>query len=107
MRTVEYEDFTYNLNSKTMLLSTYYEMDELEPLYSLMDSFRTYINRHKDFSLAKRVGYNLLIKFTKQLTKIIPGDKKALEKLKKEVAEAEPKGIASYDWLKEKIAELE
>lgn len=107
LRTVEYEDFTYNLNSKTMLLSTYYEMDEVEPLYSLMDSFRTYLNRHKDLSAAKRTGYNLLIKFTKQLTKIIPGDTKAIEKLKKEVAEAEPKGIASYDWLREKIAELE
>lgn len=107
LRTVDYEDFTYNLNSKTMLLSTYYEMDEIEPLYSLMDSFRTYLNRHKNFSAAKRNGYNLLIKFTKQLTKIIPGDTKAIEKLKKEVEEAEPKGIASYDWLREKIAELE
>jgi hypothetical protein len=107
LRNVEYEDFTYNLNSKTMLLSTYYETDEIEPLYSLLDSFRTYLNRHKDFSSDKRARYNNLIKLTKQLSKIIPGDTKALEKLKKEVAEAEPKGIASYDWLKEKIAELE
>jgi hypothetical protein len=107
LRTVEYDDFTYNLNSKTMLLSTYYEMDEVEPLYSLMDSFRTYLNRHKDFSVGKRNHYTNLIKFTKQLTKIIPSDKKAIEKLKKEVEEAEPKGIASITWLKEKIAELE
>lgn len=107
LQTVEYEDFSYNLNSKAMLLSSYYEMDEIEPLYSLMDSFRTYLNRHKDFSAAKRIHYTNLIKFTKQLTKIIPGDKKAIEKLKKEVEEAEPKGIASITWLKEKIAELE
>ncbi len=107
LQTVEYEDFSYNLNSKAMLLSSYYEMDEIEPLYSLMDSFRTYLNRHKDFSTSRRVLYTNLIKFTKQLTKIIPGDKKALEKLKKEVEEAEPKGIASITWLKEKIAELE
>ncbi len=107
LQTVEYEDFSYNLNSKAMLLSSYYEMDEVEPLYSLMDSFRTYLNRHKDFSTSRRVLYTNLIKFTKQLTKIIPGDKKAIEKLKKEVEEAEPKGIASITWLKEKIAELE
>ncbi len=106
LRNVEYEDFTYNLNSKTMLLSTYYEMDEVEPLYSLMDSFRTYLNRHKDFSAAKRIHYTNLIKFTKHLTKIIPGDKKAIEKIKEEVEEAESKGIASIDWLREKIAEL-
>ena len=107
LRNVEYDDFTYNLNSKTMLLSTYYEMDEIEPLYSLMDSFRTYLNRHKDFSAAKRSHYTNLIKFTKQLTKTMPGDKKAIDKLKKEVEEAEPKGIASITWLKEKIADLE
>jgi hypothetical protein len=107
LQTVEYEDISYNLNSKAMLLSSYYETDEIEPLYSLMDSFRTYLNRHKDFSAAKRIHYTNLIKFTKQLTKIIPGDKKAIEKLKKEVEEAEPKGIASITWLKEKIAELE
>jgi hypothetical protein len=107
LRNVEYEDFTYNLNSKTMLLSTYYETDEIEPLYFLMDSFRTYLNRHKDFSAAKRSHYTNLIKFTKQLTKIMPGDKKAIDKLKKEVEEAEAKGIASITWLKEKIEELE
>jgi len=107
LRTVEYEDLSYNLNSKSMLLQTYYELDDIEPLYSLMDSFRTYLNRHKNFSASKRIHYTNLIKFTKQLTKIMPGDTKAIEKLKKEVEEAEPKGIASINWLKEKIAELE
>ena len=107
LRNIEYEDFTYNLNSKTMLLSTYYELDEIEPLFSLMDSFRTYLNRHKDFASSRRTPYTNLIKFTKQLTRINPSDKKALEKLKAAVAKAEEKGIASITWLKEKIAELE
>ncbi|MBK8563254.1 MAG: hypothetical protein IPN76_07880 [Saprospiraceae bacterium] len=88
-----------------MLLSTYYETDEIEPLYSLMDSFRTFLNRHKDISSAKRKPYLNLIKFTKQLTRIAPGDKKELEKLKKEVEET--KDISSLNWLREKIAELE
>ncbi|HFA48746.1 MAG TPA: hypothetical protein ENJ95_07000 [Bacteroidetes bacterium] len=107
LQTVEYEDLAYSLNSKTFLLMTYYEIDEIEPLYFLMESFRTYLYRHKDFAYNKRVRYTNLIKFTKQLTKIIPGDKKAIEKLKAEVAKAEEKGIASITWLKEKIAELE
>lgn len=107
LQTVEYEDLTYNLNSKTFLLMTYYETDEIEPLYSLMDSFRTYLNRHKDFSSAKRVHYTNLIKFTKKLTKIMPSDSKAIQKLKEEIEQAEEKGIASITWLKEKIAELE
>ncbi len=107
LQTVDYDDFSYNLNSKSILLMTYYEMDEIEPLYSILDSFRTYLNRHKDISSVKRIPYLNLIKFAKNLTKIIPGDKKAIEKLKKEVELAEPKGISSSTWLKEKIAELE
>jgi parvulin-like peptidyl-prolyl isomerase len=107
LRNVEYEDFSYNLNSKTMLMSTYYEIDEIEPLYSLMDSFRTYLNRHKDFPASRRVHYTNLIKFTKQITKIIAGDKKSIDKIRKEIDEAEPKGIANITWLREKIAELE
>jgi len=34
---VEYEDPAYNLNSKIMLIATYYETDELEPLYHLFE----------------------------------------------------------------------
>ncbi len=106
LRNVEYEDITYNLNSKTMLLSTYYEIDEIEPLFSLMDSFRTYLNRHKDISPSKRKPYMNLIRFTKRLTKLIPSDKKGIEKLNAEL-EKEKENVSSLSWLKEKIAELE
>jgi len=105
LQTVEYEDFTYNLGSKSMLLATYYEMDELEPLYSLFESFRTYLNRHKDIPAQRRKNYSNLIKYTKKLTKIMPGDKKAVEHLKQEIEVV--KNVASINWLKEKIGELE
>ena len=102
---VEYEDFSYNLNSKTFLLMTYYEIDEIEPLYSLMDSFRTYLNRHKNIPNSRRKPYFDLIKYTKKLSRIMPGDEKTLKRLKLEVEQT--KDIASIAWLKEKIAELE
>jgi uncharacterized membrane protein YheB (UPF0754 family) len=105
LNTVEYEDFTYNLNSKTILIMTYYEMDEIDPLDFLMESFRTYLNRHKEIPENRRKLYVNLIKFTKKLTKLIPGDKKNLKKLKEEVLNT--KGIASGDWLLQKITELE
>ena len=106
LRNVEYEDITYNLNSKTMLLSTYYEMDEIEPLYSLMDSFRTYLSRHNDLSTVKRKPYAKLIKYIKKLTRLMPGDKKGIEKIKLEL-KSEGGNVSSLSWLKEKIAELE
>ena len=105
LQKVEYEDFSYNLNSKLFLLMTYYELDEIEPLYSLLDSFRSYLNRHKDFPKERRELYGNLIKFTKKLTKINYGSKKDIEKIKKEIDNTER--VASVKWLKEKIDELE
>lgn len=107
LREVEYEDFTYNLNSKTMLLSTYYEMDEIEPLFSLLDSFRTYLNRHKDIPAARRTPYLNLIRFTKKLARIMPGDKEAVAKLRKELEQMPTGSVANTNWLKEKLTELE
>jgi len=102
---VEYEDPAYNLNSKTMLIATYYETDEIEPLYHLFESFRVYLNRNKKIAHDKKKRYLNLIKYTKKLTKLIPGDKKTLAKIKKEVEET--KAIINTKWLMEKIAELE
>ena len=101
---VEYEDLTYNLNSKMMLIAVYYETDEIEPLYSLFESFRVYLNRNKKIHQERKQRFLNLIKFTKKLTRIMPGDKKAIEKLNTEIAETQ--GIINLKWLKEKIAEL-
>lgn len=102
---VEYEDLTYNLNSKLMLIAVYYETDEIEPLYHLFESFRVYLNRNKKITLERKKRFLNLIKFTKKLTKIIPGDKKAIEKLKTEIADTQ--SIINLKWLQEKIAEIE
>lgn len=105
LREVEYEDVTYNLSSKAILLFTYYETDEVEPLYSLMESFRTFLNRHKEIPAQRRKNYHNLIKFTKKLTKIIAGEKKAIDKIKAEIDNTP--ALVNKDWLLEKIAELE
>lgn len=105
LQEVEFEDLAYNLNSKAMLIATYYEQDEIEPLYSLFDSFRVYLNRNKDIPESRRTHYKNLIKFTKKLTKIRPGDQLKIKKLKEEVDKT--KNITSIGWLKEKITELD
>lgn len=102
---IEYEDVTYNLGSKSMLIAIYYEKDEFEALNSLLESFKTYLNRHKDLAEQRKTLYMNLIKFVRKLTKIMPGDKKAVDNLREEIKEA--KGIASEKWLLEKLAELE
>ncbi len=104
LRYVEYDDITYNLNSKTILLHTYYETDEIESLYSLFESFRVYLNRNKSISEAKKADYKNLIKFTKKLTRIQPGDDKSLKKLTEEIQKT--KRLASRKWLVDKVEEL-
>ncbi|HMQ59233.1 MAG TPA: hypothetical protein PKE06_01125 [Flavilitoribacter sp.] len=105
LRNVEYENVMYNLNSKTFLLATYFEMDEIEPLYSFFDTFRTYLNRRKDIPESRRKPFLDLIRFTKRLTKVTPKDKRAIETLKDEIIKN--KNVASRNWLLEKIQDLE
>lgn len=102
---VEYEDFTYNLNSKVYLMLSYYELDELEPLLSLMDSFRIYLQRNTKIPVTRKRNYMNLIKFLKKLTKIYPGDRTALERLSKEMDEQKG-SIVNEAWIREKIEEL-
>ncbi len=105
LQNVEYEDPAYNLGAKTMLMAIYYETDEIEPLYSLFDSFRVFLNRNKKISQKHKKLCLNLIKFVKKLTRINRRDKKEIEQLKLDVENSG--GVASDTWLREKIAELE
>ncbi len=105
LQNVEYDDITYSLNSKTMLMATFYELDDIDPLFSLMESFRTYLNRQKSLPPSKVRDYLNLIRFTKRLVRLIPKDREAIHKLKEDVLKE--KGAVNANWLLEKIAELE
>jgi hypothetical protein len=102
---VEYADYTYNLNAKNILLLTYYETSEFEPLAYLLDSMRVYLNRNKEIPENRKVNFKNLIKFTKKLISMPPGNRKAVAQIKQEVQQTG--AIASRDWLLEKIAEME
>lgn len=105
LHTVEYEDFTYNLNSKVYLMFSYFELDEVEPLLSLIDSFSVYLQRNTKIPSARKRNYLNLIKFLRKLTRIFPGDKVALDKLNTEIDTYEGT-IVNATWLKEKISDM-
>lgn len=105
LQEVEYNDYVTNIVAKTTLIGAYYEVEEIDPLFSLLESFRVYLNRNKEIPSARKTNYKNLIKFTKKLLSIPPSDNKKLNQLKQEVELT--KNIASRDWLLEKIAELE
>ena len=103
---IEYEDIGYNLISKTMLIITYYELDSFDALDSFTESFRVFLNRHKNIPQQRRRLYLNLLKYVRRITRIVPGDKAAIEKLREEIT-AEKASTVNYEWLLEKLAELE
>ena len=105
LSSVEYNDIFYNLDSKSMLMKTYYELDEIEPLYSLMDSFRIFLRRKKLVSDHHRTNHLNFIKFLRKMAKVNPRDKKKVLKLKEQLGEL--RQVADVSWLWEKMNELD
>ncbi|MDQ3015582.1 MAG: hypothetical protein M3R25_02515 [Bacteroidota bacterium] len=101
---VEYDDFTYNLNSKTLLMASFYELDEFEALNSFLASFRLYIVRNKNLTKGKGKHYNNTISIVRRLIKLDTSKIAEIEKLTKEVTETQ--GIVSKNWILEKLAKL-
>ncbi|MEI6408015.1 MAG: hypothetical protein WCR52_01415 [Bacteroidota bacterium] len=105
LRNIEYEDIGYNLISKAMLTITYYELEELDALDSMLESFRVFLNRHKNIPQQTRVIYQNLIKYTRKLMRMVPGDKKAIAALQEEITR-EKAYTVNHEWLLEKLDEL-
>lgn len=106
---VEYSDQRYNLGAKALLLRTYYEIDELDPLISLTDSFRQYLLRNKLMSDGMRRGYNNLFKLTKRFA-LIRSNRGfySKERYQKELKQAEKalantNGVFNRSWLEGKM----
>ena len=106
LRNLEYEDIGYNLISKTMLINAYYELEEQDALESFMESFRVFLNRNKNIPQNRRKSYLNLLKYVRKLTRVTPGDKDAINKLRDEIIREKANHV-NHEWLLKKIAELE
>ena len=99
---VNYDDVWYNVNSRSLLLAAYYELQEYDVMESTLDSFSTYLRREKSLETNKRLVYS---RFNFYLKKIHRSKEKAgLEKIK-EALIAE-RLVNNKGWLLEKIDEL-
>lgn len=105
VRDIEYKDIIINLISKTMIVFAYYELDEYDALDSFIETFRTFINRRKDIRANLKQGYLNLLGSVRKLTRIQPGDKAAVQKLREEVMSIRTSTV-NHEWLLEKLEEL-
>lgn len=98
---VNYNDIWYNLNARTLLLAAYYELDEIDPLYSQMDAFTNFLRREK--SLNQRKGrYLNFISYLKRLVNSY-GDTQKIQTIKDKLQEDSE--VVNKPWLLEKIEE--
>ena len=104
LQTVKYNDIFYQLDSKTTLLKTYYELGEELPLDSLKDSFRILLRRKRLITPQQKANYMNLLKFTQRLFKIDVKDKPALKALRDEIHSAD--NVADKSWLVDKVNEI-
>ena len=104
LQDVVYSDIFYQLDSKTTLLKTYYELDEYLPMMALKESFRILLRRKKLISAQNRVNYTNFMRFTMQLYRIDVKDTKKLNELRKNITTST--NVADKGWLLEKLNEL-
>lgn len=105
LQKIEYEMVMYNLNSKMMLLGSYYELQEYDALDSLINAFKVYLNREKSISASRKKGYTQFMSYLKKIAYINPRDKKKLKTLKERLEGST--GVLNKKLLLEKIEELE
>lgn len=70
LQKVEFTDIYYNLGAKALLVRIYYELNEFEPLSSLLNAFSIYLKRNKTLSEARQTGHSEFIKMTRRLSNI-------------------------------------
>lgn len=104
LQDVKYNDIFYQLDSKTTLLKTYYELGEWQPLYSLKDSFRVMLRRKKLISQQQQENYMNLLKLSMKLFRIDVKNKTALNAIKSKIENTQ--NVADKTWLLEKLQEL-
>lgn len=109
---VEYTDIRYSLAAKSLLLRTYYDLEEYDALSSLTRSFSQYLSRNQLIPEHRKQAMSNLVRFTNRAFQIKSNadfvthqkSQRELQKLEKEMES----GIAiiNKDWLDQKVNEL-
>ncbi len=95
---VEFNDVYYHLDSKSLLMKVYYEMDEYDGFFSLVDAFKIYLRRNKFISDLQRETYHNFILLLNKLMKVKLGKNEMSWALFDEIQNTRP--AADLNWLK-------
>ncbi len=104
---VEFTDTNYHLGAKILQLKSYYELNEEEAFFALVEAFKKYILRSKDLSDYRKKANANFLKLAKKIFQIKGRNGKTVEQKRKKVKEdlknLEP--IANKSWLELTVRE--
>ena len=103
LQTVAFTDIYYSLDTRSLMLKIYYELDEVEALRSHINAFRLFLRRNKLVSESMRTVYLNQIRFIQAILRLKPRDATARAKLKTDLEGTTQ--IADKNWVMEKVAE--
>ena len=103
LNAMKIDELTVQLDVKVILLKTYYELEEWNILFSLIDSFKIFLRRKKGLGYHKD-NYMNIIKYVQQLSNVNQYDKDALKKLKMQIAETHL--LTEKKWLLQKVNDM-
>jgi hypothetical protein len=99
LQIVEYQDIVYTLDSRTMLLKTYYATNEFDAFDAAAESFRIFLLRNKTISIGMKKMYQNFLRFIKILSTMQLKDTKAARKLHEDITKCE--AVSDKKWLLE------
>lgn len=67
---VQFTDAKYHLNVNTLLLKTYYALDDTEALMGLIETFRIYVLRSRKTPVEEKNSYTNFLRFARKLVKL-------------------------------------
>jgi hypothetical protein len=88
LQKANYRDPLLNLAAKTLLLKTYYALDEQDLLQSHLDAMRNYVRRKRVIGY-HRTNYLNIVRYAEKLLKINFLDEKSVARLRVEIAAEE------------------
>lgn len=100
LRKSKYKDLLLNLAAKTLLLKTYYELEEWDMLESHLEAMQNYLRRKKVMGY-HQTNYKNLIHYTKKLVSISPFNKTAKQNLERRLSSEEI--LTEKEWLLEQL----
>jgi hypothetical protein len=100
---VAYSDLQYALGSRLLLLKTYYEMDEMRSLDSLLEAFRIFLRRKSKLAKPVKDQYLHLLKMVRRLAFVQSFDKEKIRQIRQQI---EASSSIEKNWLLEKADEM-